>query len=73
MPMTPSPGRSGTLPAHACPDWSARLMLARVDGKSPVEYLDAVQQDRVRWIARRILLDAPTTLDDLAGYLRVKA
>jgi hypothetical protein len=47
------------------------LMLARVDGKSPVEYLDGNRQDRVRSIARRILLDAPATIDALPAYLGV--
>jgi aminoglycoside phosphotransferase (APT) family kinase protein len=32
------------------------LMLARVDGKSPVEYLDSFQQQRIREFARPMLL-----------------
>ena len=35
------------------------LLLARVDGKSPVEYLDSVQQDQVRETARAMLIDPP--------------
>ena len=32
------------------------LMLARIDGKSPVEYIvDPAQQDRVRFIAKTII------------------
>lgn len=38
------------------------LMLARVDGRSPVEYLDAEQASVVREFARRLLLDP---VDDL--------
>ncbi len=38
------------------------LMLARVDGKSPVEYLDAAGQDRLRRVARRLLFAAPLAL-----------
>jgi hypothetical protein len=32
------------------------LLLARVDGKSPVEYLDEGQREQVRQLARRMLL-----------------
>jgi aminoglycoside phosphotransferase (APT) family kinase protein len=39
------------------------LLLARVDGKSPVEYLtDETDRDRVRQVARRLLLAPPSTL-----------
>ena len=37
-------------------------MLARVDGKSPVEYLSAEDQSFVRTSAIRLLHDAPNTL-----------
>lgn len=40
------------------------LMLARVDGKSPVEYLDAAAQDRLRRLARG-LIASPAA--DMAG------
>jgi len=32
------------------------LLLARVDGKSPVEYLDEGQREQVRQLARRMLV-----------------
>jgi 5-methylthioribose kinase len=35
------------------------LMLARVDGKSPVEYLDKSAQEQVRAVARGLILDPP--------------
>lgn len=38
------------------------LMLGRVDGKSPVEYLDPAGQDRLRQLARRFLLDPTESL-----------
>jgi aminoglycoside phosphotransferase (APT) family kinase protein len=39
------------------------LFLARVDGKSPVEYLtDEADLDRVREVARALLVTSPTTL-----------
>jgi len=40
----------------------AGCMLARVDGKSPVDYLMAPQQEQVRRIARGWLVAPPTTL-----------
>lgn len=43
------------------------LFLARVDGKSPVEYItEEVDKDRVRHCARPLLLDPPTTLNHIA-------
>ena len=49
------------------------LLLARVDGKSPVEYLDATEQQRVRDIAMPLILEAPSALnavvDSVAGRL----
>jgi aminoglycoside phosphotransferase (APT) family kinase protein len=43
------------------------LMLARVDGKSPVEYItDDAQRNLVRRVARRGLLNAPQSLRQLA-------
>ncbi|AQQ67221.1 aminoglycoside phosphotransferase [Microbulbifer agarilyticus] len=41
------------------------LMLARVDGKSPVEYLNACQQQTVRNFAYAVIPDGPTTLSQL--------
>jgi hypothetical protein len=40
------------------------LALARVDGKSPVEYLDARQQAELRDAARHAILLDPTSLQD---------
>lgn len=42
------------------------LMLARVDGKSPVEYLDRTERNCVRGIAKPLLLDPA---EDLASFL----
>ncbi|OWJ67543.1 phosphotransferase family protein [Inquilinus limosus] len=57
-------------PADAFESRAARLLpglfLARVDGKSPAEYLtDTAQQDRVRRVARALLLDPPSRLADI--------
>jgi aminoglycoside phosphotransferase (APT) family kinase protein len=42
------------------------LFLARVDGKSPAEYLtDETQKDRVRRVARTLLLDPPARLAEI--------
>jgi len=38
------------------------LMLARIDGKSPVEYLDEAQREEVRQLARRLLVSAEKRL-----------
>lgn len=47
------------------------LLLARVDGKSPVEYLTAEhQRDTVRRAARVLLLNAPTTLGEVREVWR---
>jgi aminoglycoside phosphotransferase (APT) family kinase protein len=42
------------------------LMLARVDGKSPVEYLDDAAQVRARAVARSLLAAPPGSLAELA-------
>ncbi|MGO4126301.1 phosphotransferase family protein [Inquilinus sp. YAF38] len=57
-------------PAAAFESRAARLLpglfLARVDGKSPAEYLtDAAQKDRVRRVARTLLLDPPARLAEI--------
>jgi aminoglycoside phosphotransferase (APT) family kinase protein len=39
------------------------MMVARVDGKSPVEYLTAEERDAARMIGSGLLLDPPDTLD----------
>ena len=42
------------------------LFLARIDGKSPVEYLtDEAAKERVRWIARELIEAPPTGLIDV--------
>ncbi|WP_226781982.1 phosphotransferase family protein [Oceaniglobus trochenteri] len=46
------------------------LMLARVDGKSPVEYLDAGAQDRVRALAIPAIRTPPETLSALLDTLQ---
>ena len=44
------------------------LMLARVDGKSPVEYLTRdADKDLVRAVAEALLLAPPTRLAEVAG------
>jgi aminoglycoside phosphotransferase (APT) family kinase protein len=49
--------------AHLLP----ALFLARVDGKSPVEYITENQQrDKVRSVARRLIADPPDRLADAA-------
>lgn len=41
------------------------LLLARVDGKSPVEYLDEEARNQVRSAARRVLLTQPCRLEEV--------
>ncbi|MFF0501800.1 phosphotransferase family protein [Nocardia aobensis] len=40
------------------------LVLARVDGKSPADYLDDYAADRARELGRRLLLDPPAVVTD---------
>ena len=48
--------------AHLLPG----LLLARVDGKSPVEYITAeAERDKVRRVARALLAAAPDRLADI--------
>jgi tRNA A-37 threonylcarbamoyl transferase component Bud32 len=49
------------------------LMLARVDGKSPVEYLDAAEQQRVRDIAIPIVASPPATIGEVVQRVRMAA
>jgi 5-methylthioribose kinase len=44
-------------------------LLARVDGTSPVEYLDEGQRENVRRLGRRILLEAPQVWNDVLSLL----
>jgi 5-methylthioribose kinase len=48
---------------------TAACCLSRVDGKSPVEYLDAQGQARARTFAREALRAEPATWDDLLQIL----
>jgi len=46
------------------------LMLARIDGKSPVEYIrDEETKDRVRRVAKRILRERPQELEEVMGIV----
>jgi aminoglycoside phosphotransferase (APT) family kinase protein len=57
------PAALETSAAHLLP----ALFLARVDGKSPVEYITQdVQRDQVRRVARRLLANPPDRLDAVA-------
>jgi aminoglycoside phosphotransferase (APT) family kinase protein len=46
----------------------AAMTLARIDGKSPVEYLHDVERSRIRELMKALVLDPPT---DLAAYVAV--
>jgi 5-methylthioribose kinase len=49
------------------------LMLARIDGKSPVEYIkDEATKGRVRKLAKRILLENPERLEEALGLVSAK-
>jgi aminoglycoside phosphotransferase (APT) family kinase protein len=49
------------------------LMLARIDGKSPVEYLtDAARKDEVRAFARALLLEPVADLGEIASRWRAR-
>lgn len=41
------------------------LLLARVDGKSPVEYLTLADKERVRQTARPLVADSPLTIEEV--------
>ena len=45
------------------------LMLGRVDGKSPVEYLNAASQSLTRDLARSLVLAPPATLAEVFGTI----
>jgi tRNA A-37 threonylcarbamoyl transferase component Bud32 len=49
------------------------LALARVDGTSPVEYLDTAQRREIRSIGRALLSNPATTLDELLGQCAASA
>ncbi len=49
------------------------LMLARIDGKSPVEYIrEETTRERVRRVAKRILLERSERLTDAIGLVRAE-
>jgi aminoglycoside phosphotransferase (APT) family kinase protein len=58
---------AAALEARAAP-LTAALLLARVDGKSPVEYLPDPDRERVRKAARSLLQADHTTMADLAAH-----
>jgi 5-methylthioribose kinase len=45
------------------------LMLARVDGKSPAEYLRGAVQDRVRRFARDLIISPPNSVREVFGKI----
>jgi 5-methylthioribose kinase len=51
----------------------ACLMLARVDGKSPAEYLDATAQAQARALAISLLAAPPVSLEPIAAAIRSAA
>ncbi len=46
------------------------LLLARVDGKSPVEYLSRENQDRIRDLAKPLIRKPPARLDEVLTVVR---
>ncbi len=49
------------------------LLLARIDGKSPVEYIqDECTKERVRHAAKRILLERPARLEEVLGLVQAE-
>ena len=49
------------------------LMLARIDGKSPAEYIqDELTKERVRKAATQLLVERPRTLDGVVGIVRLE-
>jgi 5-methylthioribose kinase len=46
------------------------LLLARVDGKSPAEYLEGAARDRARLIARDMMLHPPTSVEAVFDRLK---
>ncbi|KKC37794.1 hypothetical protein WH87_08850 [Devosia epidermidihirudinis] len=54
--------------ARRCADLLPGLLLARVDGKSPVEYLDEPARDWLRQLARQLLVTPGTSLSQLPDF-----
>ena len=63
--LAPDPG--ATLGQVGC------LMVARVDGKSPAEYLVEDERRRARSLGRRLLADPPESLDEAVAAVRAAA
>jgi aminoglycoside phosphotransferase (APT) family kinase protein len=70
----------GHLPATARADAARRtavllpcLMLARVDGKSPVEYLDSAEQQRVRDIAMPLVAEPVAAVEEVVARVEAMA
>ena len=59
--------RAGNIPIPVFPGgyFVGGLLLARVDGLSPVEYLDETDVTAVRAVARALLAEPPHTIADL--------
>jgi 5-methylthioribose kinase len=67
VPGSLEPDAAATLGQVGC------LMVARVDGKSPAEYLGARERERARSLGRRLLTEAPQSLDEAFGLVRAAA
>ena len=74
---TPTPGTSTGNPPTRSPARVAALLpllaLARVDGASPVEYLDPAQRRHVRGLARTLLRSPAPTVDEVLDPWMVAA
>jgi hypothetical protein len=44
-------------------------MVARVDGKSPVEYLSAAERDTARDVGSELLFDPPDGIDEVLAIV----
>lgn len=60
---------AATLEARSC-HLLAALMLARVDGKSPVEYLSAAEQERVRQLAIPLIHTPISTIQGFVNNIK---
>jgi 5-methylthioribose kinase len=64
IPRDLEPDEAATLGQVGC------LMVARVDGKSPAEYLREPERDRARALGRRVLTESPRRLDEALRLVR---
>ncbi len=67
VPDTLAPDPAATLGQVGC------LMVARVDGKSPAEYLREGEQDRARSLGRRLLTEPPDSLSEALALVGAAA